>query len=287
MITGKPSNTARLIARSILAASRDKKLSLLAPPGAEEITSRILQHSKGDRLFRIVLHKVPRSLLFILEKALLPGIIAHYLVRKRKIEQFVRDAISLGAKEVVVIAAGYDSLCLRLREEFPHVHFLEIDHPATQEAKKAAFPEKENLRYLACDLAQEPLPPMPAHEARVFVVEGLTMYLHESEVAALFKQIHTHGHTLIFTFMEKAINGSLAFRNQSRIVETWLRWRGEPFRWGISHENLPAFLAAQGFRCTAVLDHADLRHEILEPLGLPHLALVQGECLCLATRIQP
>lgn len=283
----RPSSTARLIARSILIAERDAMLSRLLVSGEAEIIRRILQGTRGDGLFRFALGDVTRKLLLRIESAMVPGIIAHYLARKRMIESIVREAISSGTHGVVGIAAGYDTLCLRLHQEFPEVQFLEIDHPATQAAKLSAFPETANLHYHSCDLTKEPLPPLSGDSSRICVIEGLTMYLDEQEVASLLRDISPMCHSVVFTFMEKSADGTIDFRNQSPLVTTWLKWRGEPFRWGISREALPAFLEAQGFHCRKIIDDEVLRREILAPLGLQLIALAQGECLCYATRISP
>lgn len=282
-----PSSTARLIARGILVAERDPELRRLVAPGEGEILGRILDEAPGSRISRLALRAFPRKLLRCCESLFLPGIVAHWLVRKRKIERVVRGAITAGAEEVVVIAAGFDSLCLRLRAEFPGVRFTEIDHPATQAPKRAAFPETANFQYLACDLAKGPLPGLPEREHRVVVVEGLTMYLGEEEIAELFRRLSEKCRTLVFTFMEKGADGAVGFKNQNPLVAPWLKWRGEPFHWGVTRDELPDFLRAHGFRLEDVFDECDLRREILGPLELQDLTLARGDCLCVATPISP
>lgn len=113
------------------------------------------------------------------------------------------------------------------------------------------------------------------------------MYLHAHEVTALFRDVSEICHTLVFTFMEKTTDGSIGFRNQNPLIETWLKWRGEPFRWGIARESLPEFLEERGFRCQKIIDDETLRHEILAPLGHENIALAKGECICIANRISP
>ncbi len=153
MREGTASSTARLIARSILLASRDPDLRLLVAEGEIEILDHILGRTDGDRFYRMVLAIIPRQVLLGVERALLPGIITHYLVRKRMIERVVTESLAVGTKRVIVLGAGYDSLCLRLRTRFPETEFIEIDHPATQRAKAMAFPESDNFRYAPHDLA--------------------------------------------------------------------------------------------------------------------------------------
>ncbi|GHC50500.1 class I SAM-dependent methyltransferase [Roseibacillus persicicus] len=288
------SNTARLIARTILLASQDSELRRLVAPQKAEISEAILEQTKGHKTFRLALGPIPRRLLLTLEKTLLPGIVAHYLVRKRKIELSVREALQKGNKALIVIAAGYDTLCLRLRDEFPQSHFVEIDHPATQAGKQSTFPDGGNFHLMPADLTQSSLSDiletstcLDKESSAVFVLEGLTMYLTEETVQNLFREIAPYCGKLIFTFMEKDEEGEIGFRGQSPLIAAWLKARQEPFLWGTTRADLPRFLAQAGFDLSEVIDDHDLRAEILSPLGLDHLALAKGECLCIAVPSSP
>ena len=287
MRSDKASNTARLIARSILLASHDPRLRELVAEGESEITARILEETGGNLFSRLALYRIPRSLLLGLERAMLPGIIAHYLVRKRRIARAVRESLASGMKRVVVIAAGYDSLCARLKNGFPEVDFIEIDHPATQGAKRRALPESHNFRYIAADLSKESLSGhFPLDFSAVIVIEGLTMYLEEEAVSEIFQKLAPACGTLIFTFMEKDENGSIAFRGQSPVVRAWLRKRGEPFLWGIARSELPSFLERCGFQCLEIIDDVQLRDEFLTSENLRNLPLARGECICVAQPLE-
>lgn len=279
----KPSSTALLIARCILLAARDSDLRKLVAEGEPEIIRQSIRQASNGRLFQLALSRFPRAILLGLERALLPGIITHYLARKRRIEIAVREGLASGITQVVVIAAGYDSLCLRLRDEFPDTQFIEIDHPATQSPKANAFPETGNFRYIPANLSKDSLTGFfPKTTATVFVIEGLTMYLEETSNETLLRQIAPHCGKLIFSFMEKAPDGSIDFRNQSPLIGSWLKRSKEPFLWGITKSELPGFLEKCGFRCLEIIDDTRLRCEILAPGGLEQLPLAQGECICIA-----
>ncbi len=108
------------------------------------------------------------------------------------------------------------------------------------------------------------------------------MYLEETSNASLLRQIAPRCGKLIFTFMEKAPDGSIDFRNQSPLIGSWLKSRKEPFLWGITKSELPGFLEKCGFLCLEIIDDTRLRREILTPRGLEQLPLAQGECVCIA-----
>jgi methyltransferase (TIGR00027 family) len=286
----RPSDTATLVARSIVLAAEDERLCRLVADGEAEVLRRILGESGG--WFRLARrHGGARRMFFQAMDRMVPGIVPHYLARKRRIEQGVRAALAGGAARVVVLGAGFDALAWRLHAEFPAVGFLELDHPATQGVKRRALGEAGNFSYGRVDLAAESLAGLRALSAgvsTVFVAEGLTMYLREVRVAALLRDLARlagPAGRVIFTFMEEDDAGSTGFRGQNPLVAGWLKWRGEPFLWGIRRDRLPDFLASCGLGNPEVVDDAVLRDEYLVPRGLGKIRLARGECLCLCSPI--
>jgi O-methyltransferase involved in polyketide biosynthesis len=126
-----------------------------------------------------------------------------------------------------------------------------------------------------------------ARRKTVFVAEGVTMYFPERAVRAILREFsEVSGSSVIFSFMEEDKNGSHDFRGQQGLVAAWLRWRKEPFQWGITRGRLPEFLHDCGLEQHAVMDHHALRAEILAPLGLEDIPRARGECLCLCSPIE-
>src|SRR3954462_7491502 len=56
-------------------------------------------------------------------------------LRTVAIDTAVRDAISRGARQLVILGAGYDGRAWRMKE-LAGVKVFEVDHPATQGAKR-------------------------------------------------------------------------------------------------------------------------------------------------------
>lgn len=285
-----PSNTALLVARSILLAAEDERLRKLVAPGEAEILSRILGECRG--WFGLARrHAWARGTFFNAMNLMVPGIVPHYLARKRRIEVAVREALAGGATRVVVLGAGFDTLAWRLHAEFPEVEFLELDHPATQGVKRRALGEAANFSYGQVDLALSSVGDdlKPADGAStVFVAEGLTMYLREERGAALLSDLASlagPAGRVIFTFMEEDDAGAIGFRGQNPLVAGWLKLRSEPFLWGIRRDRLPGVLRSCGLGAPQVIDEAGLRDEILVPFGLGEIRLARGECVCLCSPI--
>ena len=263
MRADRPSSTAALIAASTVFLSRDPALAEFVPPGAAEICARCLT-ARQRLLMRV------RWLCWAAERATIPGLMLHFMLRKRWIEQAVRGAILRGCRRVIVVGAGYDTLAVRLAPVFPAVRFTEVDHPATREVKRAAVPARANLEFIAADLARVPLP--RAAEPALYIAEGLLMYLTAAEVDALFAAINGE---IVFTVMEPAPGGRIAFHNATWLERALLALWKEPFTWALAREALGDFLAARGLR---LRDYADLAQ------AHPELRLARGELVVHATR---
>ena len=271
-------------------AAEDDGLRKLVEQGEAETLRRLLGDGVG--WFGLARRQAwARRLFFKVVDRMVPGIVPHYLARKRWIEIAVREALAGGAARVVVLGAGFDTLAWRLHGEFPEVEFLELDHPATQRVKRRALGEAANFSYGQVDLALQSLadsPGLDASMSTVFVAEGLTMYLREERLAALlrdFAALAGPAGRVVFTFMEQNAAGSIGFRGQNPLVAAWLKLRSEPFLWGIRRDRLPGFLASCGLGNVEVIDEVRLRDEILAPRGLGEIRLASGECVCLCSPI--
>jgi methyltransferase (TIGR00027 family) len=294
----RPSGTAYLIAGSLAASGRDPRLRALLPAGAAELSERIIAEAlpNGRLLLWALRRGWGRGVLRMAERLILPGVQAHYIVRKRYIEDAVRAAIDEGCRQVVNIGAGFDTLCWRLHTEAPEVSFLEVDHPATQRAKRQAL-ERDgapppNLALQPADLTAADLgavlrscPLFDSQRPTLFIIEGLLMYLTAEEVEGLFRAIHAlnlPATRVVFTFMEPQADGLVNFPQASPLVTWWLRQRGEPFKWGVPRAEVAAWLATLGFQRIALADDAELRTRYLEPAGLTSLRLAIGELVSVA-----
>jgi methyltransferase (TIGR00027 family) len=272
----RPSSTATLIAAATVLLARDRRWAHLVPGGAAEICARCLHGfwSLAPRL---------RWLAWAAERATIPGLMLHFMLRKRRIEDAVRGALERGCRQVVVLGAGFDTLAARLGPQFPSVRFIEIDHPATQAVKHAAV-ARQNLHYVAADLARTSLAaalaasPYERNSPSVFVIEGLLMYLTPEEMAALFASIgelQPQGSEVVFTVMEPRRDGRLAFHNATWLERALLALWKEPFKSAVSRDVLPRALGQWGLRLRNVADLAAAH---------PDLVLARGEIVVHAGR---
>jgi hypothetical protein len=93
---------------------------------------------------------------------------------------------------------------------------------------------------------------------------------------------HPDRSAIIFTFMEPRRDGRIAFRHSGKLVDWWLRRRGEPFRWGILRDELSAYLSLQELALERVAAPEDLRIRYLTGSDANGYELVNGDFLCVA-----
>jgi methyltransferase (TIGR00027 family) len=297
----EPSQTALLIARAMVFLSRDPAASALIPREAAEAYRWFLESADpvAARLASWAGGSAPlRSLTYFWETFVIPGIMVHYAVRKRFLEDAARAALRAGISQVVVLGAGLDTLALRLHRELPDVQWVECDHPATQRLKRRAFEAHcrtgSNLHLLELDLGRQSLEeallaaPGYRSDADTFLLaEGLTMYLQPAALEGIFAFLRAHAgpHSrFAFTFMEPLADGRIDFPAASPLVRPWLRAVGEPFTWAIPCGELPAYLAARGFTLLELAGAETLRTRYLAPAGLARRRLAVGEHIALAAR---
>jgi methyltransferase (TIGR00027 family) len=285
------SRTALLIAASLVLLHRDPKHSGLVSKTSADLCARMLEtYSPRTRLFlKIIQQGWFPPIANLIERITIPGILLHYVLRKKCIAGLVRSALINGATQLVVIGAGFDPFSFELHQDFPGVQFWEIDHPATQRHKVRAFPKTsgERLHFIPIDLSAAALDREaliksgfdPTHRT-FWVAEGLLMYLRADVVSSLMRTLSSlskPGSHFAFTFMEKQGNGRIRFDSQSKLVDWWLRGRGEPFLWGTTRSELVDLV--RPWRVIRFFDHDDLRKMESELADQP---IARGEVICLA-----
>ena len=275
----QPSGTARLIARSLVLLSCEPSYPDLVSPQAVEASLWFLAAGGGyaERFRRLANRRWFRKIVYWLEHRTLPGILVHYALRKRCIEAAARRSLEAGTAQIVVLGAGFDTLVLRLHGEYPEASFWEIDHPATQQVKQRALAARgkpgDNLRLVPQDLAAGSVKAALAFQSAFrpecdtfFIAEGLLMYLTPEQAAGIFRDIHEYsgkGSRFAFTFLEPQADGRVNFARSSRLIDLWLRLRGETFQWGLRQDEAAAYLQAQGFLLCETLTPAQLRRRFM------------------------
>jgi len=262
----RPSRTAQSVGTNVLLLSYHPVLGYLVPPEVAIPTRWILDAVTGrfSVLFDIPLFRAyARSV----ERKTLPGISVHNVIRKRWIEDKVREVLAHGCSQVVVLGAGYDTLAYRLHRQFSQVDWWEIDHPATQSRKRAALDKhggvQGNLGLIAVDFSEQTLSGVlkstqgfDPQTGTIYIAEGMLMYLSESEIDELMQTVYELSGSpsyLMGTALEPAPDGRLIIQGASESVNKQLQQVGEPFLWGIARTALPAFLESHAFKAKEIV----------------------------------
>lgn len=182
------------------------------------------------------------------------------VVRTRLIDDLVRQAVHSGARQGMLLGAGFDSRPYRL-EELRGVALFEVDHPSTQNAKRQRLQAHRgrlpaNVRFVPVDFEKDDLETtlldagFDPSIATVAVWEGVVSYLTSSAVDQNFRtlaRVLAHGSQLIFSYVHQgALDGSVAFR-EARRWKSSVRSTGEPFLFGFDPGALADYLRPRGF----------------------------------------
>ena len=144
-------------------AGRYTRYAPLLPSGAAELAERLLIETGAMKPWMQRFYASPRNRAGIerFAERFGPGQLARMALRKRFMDDEIRAALAAGATQVLVVGAGYDTACMRLAAEFEDRLFVEIDHPATHESKRAGVEAlgamRPNLRLLSADLGETTL----------------------------------------------------------------------------------------------------------------------------------
>lgn len=275
--------TARKVASDFLFVVEDPETARLAPPGSVAATYELLGAAGMLKPWMVSLIKASWYQRFgrAIEKPILHGQMLHLVLRKRFLDDEVREAIATGATQVLVVGGGYDTLCLRLAAEFPEVTFLELDHPPTHQSKAEAVQaigaSRLNLHLQGVDLSERSLSEFleesdlwDSNAKSAVVAEGVLMYLDEADVAAFLAAVRSAsaiGSRVLVTYIHEKGMGRESLGWLGSVLTVFLKLVGEPFRWGVGEEGIERFLTTRGFRVLGESRRFDLKQRYLDPAG--------------------
>ena len=262
MKQGRISQTALKVALSLVTLSVKDDWAQRLPAGMVEVIERLLVASGspgyGPRLMRMSKRPWMIRVYDIQDHVLGVGLFEGFGHRKIFVQQQVEAAIEHGARQVLVVGAGFDTLCLRLAPQHLHVQFFEVDHPATSAAKAKGIAlegQPTNMIQIAADLGERPLSKVLSEEGRwetslasVLVAEGLFQYLTDEEVRGLLvgaAACTSPGSRFVLTH---------AIPGYGRILSIMTGLIGEPWKSAVESENLPEYVEGTGWTMISDVD---------------------------------
>jgi methyltransferase (TIGR00027 family) len=265
---GRISQTALKVALSLVSLSAKDDWGERLPAGLVEMSERLLiapgSPGYGPRLMRM--SKRPWMIrVWEFQDLMMPGQFEGFGHRKIFMQQQVEAAIEKGARQVLVVGAGFDTLCLRLAPQQPDVQFFEVDHPSTSAAKAKGITlegQPPNMVQIAVDLGERPLSKVLSEEARwepslpsVLVAEGLFQYLTDEQVRDLLVEAAactSLGSRFVFTHAKPGY---------SKLIPILTGLIAERWKSSVHSEDLPEYVEGTGWTMISEVD-SDPAHGI-------------------------
>lgn len=272
----KPSSNAIIVAKAVAFVLSQPETRHLMPPETLALQLEMLKPvAKASALKRLLRQGWFRESVKKFEDRVFPGLSLHFVLRKRIIEKWAREAIDKGADQLVVLGAGFDTLAARIAAEFPQVNCVEVDRLATQLRKRSAninYPR--NLNFVACDLRETPLqtallhtPAYHRHRTTFFVAEGVMKYLTAEAVDAIFSFVADDcgpNSRIAFTFLGTGMDGKPQYPEHSFIADLYVNVKRQNLLWGIEPESMHQFL---NDRYMSLIEMDDAHEIALKALG--------------------
>ena len=184
-----------------------------------------------------------------------PGAFSSGVARTRLIDELLEKTVRAGAKQVILLGAGFDTRALRL-DFLRNTAVIEIDHPNTSRFKLQTLRSRmaglpENVSYCQADFNKQSLDDIGIASnidfsaATTIIWEGVTNYLSANAVDASFKWTRKFSRVdIIFTYIDKRVlEHPEEFAGTSSVLQ-YLRDSEEQWTFGFSPEELPDYLAA-------------------------------------------
>jgi len=201
-----------------------------------------------------------------------PGLAAYVLTRHRFIDDCLAKSLAGGARQLVLLGAGYDSRAYRFAAALRGRPVFEVDFPATSRRKArivarhaAALPHAD-VRAVEIDFEKDSLEErlrqagFRSRTRSFFVWEGVSMYLTRASVKATLttiRRLAAPGSGLAMDFWFQ-LDSPDALATAYRMSANLLSLVGEPVTFGVHPEDAGAFLERLGYRVLDLADAAEL-----------------------------
>jgi len=213
------------------------------------------------------------------------GLRSHVVLRARFTEDALAEAATRGVSQYVVLGAGLDTFAYRQPAWARGLDIIEVDHPASQAAKREALAQAgihipANVRYADIDFEHETLASGLARcgvshsRCTFFSWLGVTMYLTRDAIDAVLATIVTfpRGSEIVLTFAQPGgpsrERGDAGESPRPTLAERAAAV-GEPWLSYFTPEALERKLRGAGFRSVEFLTPEAARADYLRDSDLP------------------
>jgi len=200
------------------------------------------------------------------------GLRAFIAARSRLAEDALAEASARGVAQYVLLGAGLDTLAYRSGTDYPALKVFEIDHPATQQWKRARLSETDisvpdNVIFVPVDFEDDTLAAGLAragfnfYRPAVLAWLGVTPYLSADtvhETLHYIAQAMCEDSQIVFDYAEPPDHMTAEQRASFTAMAERVASLGEPFRSFLEPKPLAREMAGMGFSAVEDFDSAAL-----------------------------
>jgi methyltransferase (TIGR00027 family) len=182
------------------------------------------------------------------------GALSSGTARTKYIDDLLQQTVDSGAKQVMILGAGFDTRAMRL-DFLKNIPVIEIDHPDTsvfkvKKLKQSGEELPNNIRYLQIDFNKESLEQLADKQGLNFniptaiVWEGVTNYLTQEAIDTTFDFLKKFADDsyVIFTYIHKQVlDNPQSFAGTEKFFKK-LKQNEEPWTFGFLPAELPDYL---------------------------------------------
>ena len=202
-----------------------------------------------------------------------PSIRKGIVLRARYFDDYSRQCLAEGFKQVVLLGAGYDSRYLRI-PEFRAVQVYELDLASTQSIKKALTRRMlgklpPNVKYVSLDFSQDSIVQKLTGAGydrlrrTLFIWEGVTLFLNKDIVCETLGRLAElqPGNRVIFDFIPpELIDDATDYKGNRQLVKLCASIN-EPLTFGCDPKTMRELLPGLGFSSVNVVDMREMNRQ--------------------------
>ena len=223
-----------------------------------------------------------------LAQKLVPGFHEHLISRTRFIDDLIKKSAASGAKQYVLLGAGYDSRAHRL--ELPSsLRIFEVDQAEVQARKRSKLPKElpnsENVNYVTVDFTNQSLTKklmdagFDQSKSTVFTLEGVSQYVTKEAVSSTIKGMATLTQKASSIFFISYVNELLnknpevcfgkGYPNaakRAKLITNLAAKAGEPWISFYGAEEIESVLSQNGYSIKENVTMKDLNSRYFAPI---------------------
>ncbi|MBI1765274.1 MAG: SAM-dependent methyltransferase [Acidobacteria bacterium] len=200
-----------------------------------------------------------------------PGGQEFLTIRARLVDELAVEQVAQGINQIVLLGAGFDTLAWRQREALRQVTIYEVDHPATQRAKRRVserIGQPGNLRFVAVDFERDDFVAklreagFDATRPAFIIWVGVSYYLTAKAVADTLQRIATisqPGTKLVWDYMLAEVVDGTSHNLEALDKARRAARLGEPWLFGLEPAKFGEYVAQFGLKLLHDYESAELR----------------------------